>query len=156
MKRRGAFHRVELVSELIDARFPDYRATIPKNYNTRTVVDTASLLKAVRVALLFARDNANIIRVSVMPGNGENTGQVRLTATSAEMGDNVSDIDAMVEGDTLEIAFNAKYLIDLLSQVDQPQVVLETTQPTRPGALRPVGMGEEEFLHVIMPMHPPR
>lgn len=153
---RGAFHRVELVSELIDARFPDYRATIPKNYNTRTVVDTASLLKAVRVALLFARDNANIIRVSVMPGNGENTGQVRLTATSAEMGDNVSDIDAMVEGDTLEIAFNAKYLIDLLSQVDQPQVVLETTQPTRPGALRPVGMGEEEFLHVIMPMHPPR
>ena len=81
---------------------------------------------------------------------------MRLTATSAEMGDNVSDIDAMVEGDTLDIAFNAKYLIDLLSQVDQPQVVLETTQPTRPGALRPVGMGEEEFLHVIMPMHPPR
>ena len=39
------------------------------------------------------------------------------------------------------------------SQVDQPQVVLETTQPTRPGTLRPVGMGEEEFLHVIMPMH---
>jgi DNA polymerase III subunit beta len=153
---RGAFHRVELVSELIDARFPDYRATIPKNYSTRTVVDTASLLKAVRVALLFARDNANIIRVSVAPGNGESSGQVRLTASSAEMGDNVSELDALVEGDTLEIAFNAKYLIDVLSQVDQPQVLLETTQPTRPGALRPVGMGEEEFLHVIMPMHPPR
>ncbi|MBX3012255.1 MAG: DNA polymerase III subunit beta [Caldilineaceae bacterium] len=153
---RGGFRQVELVSELIDARFPDYRATIPKNYNTRTVADTASFLKAVRVALLFARDNANIIRLSVMPGNGENTGQMRLTATSAEMGDNISDVDAMVEGDTLEIAFNAKYLIDVLSQIDQPQVVLETTQPTRPGALRPVGMGEAEFLHVIMPMHPPR
>ncbi|MEZ4684142.1 MAG: DNA polymerase III subunit beta [Caldilineaceae bacterium] len=153
---RGAFHRVELVSELIDARFPDYNATIPKNYETRTVVDTASLLKAVRVAQLFARDNANIIRVSVQPGNGDRTGQMRLTASSTEMGDNVSDIDAMVEGNDLEIAFNAKYLIDVLTQVDQPQVVLETTQPTRPGTLRPVGMGEEEFLHVIMPMHPPR
>jgi DNA polymerase III subunit beta len=153
---RGAFHRVELVSELIDARFPDYRATIPKSYNTRTVVDTASLLKAVRVALLFARDNANIIRVSMAPGNGEKMGQMRLTATSAEMGDNVSELDAMVDGDSLEIAFNARYMIDVLSQIDQPQVVLETTQPTRPGALRPVGMGEEEFLHVIMPMHPPR
>jgi len=153
---RGAFHQVELVSELIDARFPDYRATIPKTHSTRTVIDTASLLKAVRVALLFARDNANIIRVSVAPGNGETMGQMRLTATSAEMGDNVSELDAMVEGDSLEIAFNAKYLIDVLSQIDQPQVVLETTQPTRPGALRPIGMGEEEFLHVIMPMHPPR
>ena len=153
---RGGFHRVELVSELIDARFPDYRATVPKSYETRTVIDTASLLKAVRVALLFARDNANIIRVSVAPGNGENMGQMRLTATSAEMGDNVSELDAMVEGHSVEIAFNAKYMIDVLSQIDQPQVVLETTQPTRPGTLRPVGMGTEEFLHVIMPMHPPR
>ncbi|MEZ4863960.1 MAG: DNA polymerase III subunit beta [Caldilineaceae bacterium] len=153
---RGAFHRVELISELIDARFPDYRGTIPKNHTTRTVIDTASFLKAVRVALLFARDNANIIRVIVDPGTGEHTGHVRLTANSAEMGDNVSELDAMVEGESLEIAFNARYLIDVLSQVDQPQVVIETTQPTRPGTLRPVGMGEEEFLHVIMPMHPPR
>lgn len=153
---RGAFHRVELVSELIDARFPDYNATIPKSYDTRTTVDTAALLKAVRVAQLFARDNANIVRVSVQPANGEHGGQMRLTASSTEMGDNISDIDALVEGNDLEIAFSAKYLIDVLTQVDQPQVVLETTQPTRPGALRPVGMGEEEFLHVIMPMHPPR
>jgi DNA polymerase-3 subunit beta len=62
----------------------------------------------------------------------------------------------MVEGDDLEISFNAKYLIDVLSQIDEPQVVLETTQPTRPGTIRPVGMGEEEFLHVVMPMHPTR
>ena len=56
----------------------------------------------------------------------------------------------------MEIAFDARFLIDVLSQIDQPQIVLETTQATRPGALRPVGMGEEEFLHVVMPMHPPR
>jgi len=153
---RGAFHKVDIVSQLIDARFPDYRAIIPKSYQTRTVVDTQELLKAVRVAHLFARDNANIVRLKVIPTNGETPGAVQLIATSAEMGDNVNELDALVEGDELDIAFNARYLIDVLSQIDQPQVVLETTQPTRPGAIRPVGMGTEEFLHVVMPMHPPR
>lgn len=153
---RGAFHQVDVVSQLIDARFPDYRGIIPKGHDTRTVVPTDSLLKAVRVAQLFARDNANIIRLAVLPGNGENPGVLRLTATSAEMGDNVNELDAMVEGEDLEIAFNARYLIDVLSQIDEPQVVLETTQPNRPGTLRPVGVGNEEFLHVVMPMHPPR
>lgn len=153
---KNSFHRVELVSQLIDARFPDYKSIIPKTHTTRSVVDTAALLKAVRVASLFARDNANIIRMSIHAANGSHGGQIKLTANSAEMGDNVNEIDAMVEGGDLEIAFNAKYLIDVLTQIDQPQVLIETTLPTRPGALRPVGMGENEFLHVIMPMHPQR
>ena len=151
---RGAFHRVELVSELIDAKFPPYEGIIPKTHTTRTIVDTAALLKGVRVAFLFARDNANIVRLHVLPAPGG--GQVRLTAASNEMGDNVNEIDALVEGEDLDIAFDARFLIDVLSQIDQPQVVLETTQPTRPGAIRPVGMGQDEFLHVVMPMHPPR
>lgn len=153
---RGGFHRVELVSQLIEARFPDYRAIIPKSHTTSTVVDTAALLKAVKRASLFARDNANIIRVHVVAGAGNEGGQVVLTAASQEMGDNADPIDALVEGSELEIAFNAKYLVDVLSQIEQPQVVLETSQPTRPGMIRPVGMGEDEFLHVVMPMHPPR
>jgi DNA polymerase-3 subunit beta len=151
---KGGFHRVELVSQLIDARFPDYHAIIPKTHTTRTVVDTASLLKAVRLASLFARENSNIVRMAIAPGNGLQGGQIRLTATSTSTGDNVNEIDALVEGESLDIAFNAKYLMDVLGQIDQPQVSLETTQPTRPGAIRPVGMGEEEFLHVVMPMNP--
>jgi DNA polymerase-3 subunit beta len=153
---RGSFHRVELVSQLIDARFPDYHAIVPKSHNTRTIVDRAALLNAARVAFLFARDNANIVRVAVLPGDDSREGQMRLTGTSSETGDNVNELDAMVEGEELEIAFNARYLIDVLGQIDEPQVVLETTQSTRPGTIRPVGLGEHEFLHVIMPMHPPR
>ena len=120
------------------------------------MVDTASLLKAVRVASLFARDNNHIIHVAFQSGNGDNAGQMRLTANSTEMGDNVNEIDAMVEGDDLEISFDSRYLLDVLNRVDEPQVVLETTQATRPGTIRPVGMGPDEFLHVVMPMHPPR
>jgi DNA polymerase III subunit beta len=153
---RGAFQQVDVVSSLIDARFPDYRGIIPKSHTTRTVVSTDALLKAVRVAQLFARDNANIIRLAIVPGNGEVPGAIRLTATSTEMGDNVNELDAMVEGGDVEIAFNARYLIDVLSQIDESQVVLDTTQANRPGTIRPVGIGNEEFLHVVMPMHPPK
>ena len=152
---KGSFQRVDLVSQLIDARFPDYRAIVPKSHDTRTVVDTISLLKAVRVANLFARSNNNIIRVAIDPGQGEGPGSITLQAKSSEMGDSVNALDAMVEGIGIEIAFNAQYLIDVLSQIDQSQVVLETTQSTRPGTLRPVGMGPDEFLHVVMPMHLP-
>ena len=149
---KAGIQRMEMVSELIDARFPDYRATIPKSHTTRTVVDTASLLKAVRVALLFARDNANIVRLRMAPDGGiDNRGQMYLTATSAEIGDNVSDLSAMVDGPVIEIGMNAKYLIDVLSQVEQPQITLETTQPTRPMAVKP--LGEDGYLHVIMPMY---
>jgi DNA polymerase-3 subunit beta len=153
---RGAFQRVELVSQLIDANFPDYRAIIPKSHTTRTVVDTASFIRALRQAQIFARDNNNIVRVSVIPGNGQESGHVRLTATSAQLGDSVNELDALVEGTELEIAFDVRFLTDVLGQIDEPQVVLETTQSTRPGTIRPLGMGEDEFLHVVMPMHPPR
>lgn len=151
---KGGFQRVEMASQLIDARFPDYRGIIPKNYTTRTVVETASLLKAARVALLFARDNADIIKVTIAPRNETHRGRINLTATSNEMGDNVSELDAEVEGQELGIAFNGKYLIDILSRIDQPQIVIETTIPTRPGTFRPLGVEKEEFLHVIMPMQP--
>lgn len=153
---RGAFQRVELVSQLIDANFPDYRAIIPKSHTTRTVVDTAGFMRALRQAHIFARDNNNIVRVSVSPGNGEGGGYVQLIATSNQLGDSVNKLDALVEGVELEIAFDVRFLIDVLGQIDQPQVVLETTQSTRPGTIRPLGMGEDEFLHVVMPMHPPR
>ncbi len=95
---------MELVSQLIDARFPDYRAIIPKTHTTRTVVDTAPSCSRPCVSPSSLRDNANIIRLAVVPGNGEKEGQVRLTASSQEMGDNVNELDALVEGTDLEIA----------------------------------------------------
>jgi DNA polymerase-3 subunit beta len=149
---KGAFHQVDLVSQLIDAKFPDYNAIIPKSYSTRTVLDTAALQRALKVASLFARDASDRVLTTITPGSDTAPGQLTLRATSAEAGDNVSEVDALVEGNPLEIAFNARYLLDLLSVIDTPQVVLETSRPDRPGVFRPVGAGPEEFTHVIMPM----
>ena len=155
-ENRGAFHQVDLVSQLIADRFPDYRAIIPKSHNTRTVLGADAFLQAVRVAQLFARDNANIVRLKIEPDSEGGVGKLHLSATSAELGSSENELDAMVEGDELEIDFDVRFLIAVLSQIDEEQVVLETTQSNRPGAIRPVGLGDEEFLHVVMPMHPPR
>ena len=155
-ENRGSFLQVDLVSQLIADRFPDYRAIIPKSHNTRTVLGTDALLQAARVAQLFARDNANIVRLKVQPGSEGAVGNLHLSAISAELGNSENKLDAMVEGDELEIDFDVRFLIAVLSQIDEEQVVLETTQSNRPGTIRPVGIGDDEFLHVVMPMHPPR
>ena len=149
---------VDLISQLIEGTFPDYTAIIPKTRTTRTTLDTKPFLNAVRVASLFARDGSNIVQLKVNPADGaESTptrGTMTLTATSAELGDNVSELDALVEGTAIEIAFSARYLSDVLSVIDTEQVVLETVGPTNPGVVRPVGTGREVFTHVIMPMRP--
>lgn len=143
---------IDLVSQLIEGKFPDYNQIIPKGYTTRTVLETNNFLKAVRVSHLFARDSANIVKLEINPSGDElMNGRVTLVATSAELGDNVADIDASIEGNQIEIAFNAKYLMDVLSIIDSPQVALETSAPASPGVLRPIG--DEKFTHVIMPMH---
>ncbi|MCR4407938.1 MAG: DNA polymerase III subunit beta [Anaerolineae bacterium] len=142
---QGKVFGIDLISQLLEGRFPDYNQLIPKTRHTRTILNTGEFLKACRMANIFARSEANIIRLSVAPDH------MTIYATSAEMGDSVSEIDAHVEGDPIIIAFNAKYLIDVLSVVDSAQVALETTTASSPGVIRPVG--DETFTHVIMPMH---
>lgn len=151
-EKGGAFHQVDLVSQLIDAKFPDYNAIIPKNCVTRTVLDTQAFLRSLKVASLFARDASDRVLFTITPGTETEPGQLTIRATSQEAGDNVSDLDALVEGSPVEIAFNVRYLMEVMNVLDTPQVVLETTRSDRPGVIRPVGAGPEEFTHVIMPM----
>jgi len=142
---------IVLVSQLIDGNFPDYRQIIPHDRTTHTVVDTAVLLKACKTAHIFARDAAHISRLHIKPGSELVPGHVIVSATSAETGDDVSELDASIEGEEIEIAFNVKYLIAVLAVVGTPQVALDTTTSSSPGVIRPIG--EVDFTHVIMPMH---
>jgi DNA polymerase-3 subunit beta len=142
---------VVLVSQLIDGNFPDYNQIIPKGRETHTVVDTAALLKACKTASIFARDAAHISRLHIKPGSELAPGHVVVSATSAETGDDVSELDASIEGKEIEIAFNVKYLIEALSVAGTPQVALDTTTSSSPGVLKP--LGDSDFTHVIMPMH---
>jgi DNA polymerase III subunit beta len=152
-KSQVLFHldNIDLVSQLIDGNFPDYNQIIPKKKETRTVVGTAELLKASKAANVFARESANIVKLTIEPGSEIAPGHITVQATSAETGDNVGEMDATVDGIPIQIAFNVKYLIDMLSVANAAQVALETSTPSSPGKFVPVG--DDSFLCVVMPMH---
>jgi len=142
---------IDLISQLIEGTFPDYKQIIPTSYTTHSVADTGELLNAVKIASFFARESANIIRFRIAPGDQGMGGRLTIMATSSELGDNVSEVDSAVEGEPIEIAFNARYLMDVLSVLSAQQVALQTSSPSSPGVLKPVG--DESFVHVLMPMH---
>jgi DNA polymerase III subunit beta len=152
-KSQILFHltNIDLVSQLIDGKFPDYNAIVPKSSGTKSVIDTQQLLKACKAANVFAREAANIVRFSIQPGDEITPGHIKIGAQSAETGENAGDLDAAISGNAMEIAFNVKYLIDVLNVAGAPQMTLETNSASQPGLLRPIG--NDSFTHVIMPMH---
>lgn len=143
---------VELVSQLIDGTFPDYQQIIPRSYKSRTLVSTASLLKACKQAEIFAREGTNVARLDIKPAKGEmEPSEVEISAISEETGKNETIVEATVDGTGVLIAFNVKYMREALEVIRTPNVALETSAANAPGVIRPVG--GDDFLHVIMPMH---
>jgi DNA polymerase-3 subunit beta len=143
---------VEVVSQLIDGTFPDYQQIIPRKYSQRTLVSTASLLKACKQAEIFAREGSNVARLNIKSSQGEmQPSEVEISATSEETGKNETIVEATVDGGGLLIAFNVKFLREALEVIRTPNVALETSAPNAPGVVKPVG--DDQFLHVIMPMH---
>ncbi len=141
----------ELVSQLIDGTFPDYQQIIPRSYKSRTLVSTASLLKACRQAEIFAREGSNVVRLNIKTNGEMQPGEVEISAHSEETGSNETLVEATVDGIPLLIAFNVRYLREVLEVVKSPNVAIETSAQNAPGVVRPVG--DDHFLHVIMPMH---
>jgi len=143
---------VEVVSQLIDGTFPDYQQIIPRKYTSRTLVSTASLVKACKQAEIFAREGSNVARLNIKSSKGElQPSELEITATSEETGKNETIVEATVDGSGVLIAFNVKFLREALEVIKTPNVALETSAANAPGVVRPVG--DEQFLHVIMPMH---
>jgi DNA polymerase III subunit beta len=143
---------VEVVSQLIDGTFPDYHQIIPRNYKSRTLVSTAALLKACKQAEIFAREGSNVARLDIKESKGEmQPSEVEISATSEETGKNETIVEATVDGGSVLIAFNVKFLREALEVIKTPNVALETSAANAPGVVKPVG--DDNFLHVIMPMH---
>jgi len=146
---------VELVSQLIDGTFPDYEQIIPTKFKTRAVLSTSAFLKACRQAEIFAREGSHIARINILATGELQPGSVEISGQSEETGSNQNIVEATIEGPNILIAFNVRFLREVLDVIKTPNVALETSTDTAPGMLRPVGaqVADGEFLHVIMPMH---
>jgi DNA polymerase-3 subunit beta len=142
---------IELTSQLIEGNFPDFQQIIPTGHSTRTVVSTSSFLKACKQAEIFARDGSHIARLNITPGDELQQGAMEISAQSEETGSSEAMVEATVDGQPVLIAFNVRYLREVLDVVNTQNVALETTAAAAPGVIR--ALGEDGFLHVIMPMH---
>ena len=151
-KSQVCFHLkdAQIVSQLIQGSFPNYSQVIPQSYTTRAVVDIGDFLRVVKTSSVFARDASGIIRLTITPGDELAPGKITASAQAEEIGGNVSEVDALVDGEEAKIAFNARYLTDVLNVLHQTQVALEVTTSSSPGVLRPIGV--DNYTHVIMPM----
>ena len=138
----------EMVSQLIQGTFPNYEQLIPQSYSTRAVVKLSEFLMATRSASIFARDGSGIVRLQIMPKDGK--GKIAISARAEEVGDNLGEVDAVVEGEEAKVAFNSKYLMDVLGVLTEEEVALEATTSSSPGVIRPVG--KDNYIHVVMPM----
>jgi DNA polymerase III subunit beta len=142
---------VEVVATLIQGTFPNYGQLIPQSYSTRTTIDMRQFLQETRIAAIFARDGAGIVRIQLEPGEGSGAGKLIVSARAEEIGEHRGDIDVKVEGEASKIAFNSRYLQDVLQALDDVnEVALETTSPSSPGVIRPIG--DDRYVHVVMPM----
>ena len=147
------FHtdEADLVSRVIEGQFPNYRQVIPSGKPaTKLVAQREELLQATRLASLFARDSANMLRFQVDPSW---TPPLVISANAAEVGDNTAKVDANVDGQSTTIAFNSRFVADALGSLSAPEVSLELGGPLAPGVIRIVG--DDSYLHVVMPLRIP-
>src|ERR1700681_210882 len=135
---------VEISSRLIEGTYPNYTQVIPGESTTTVSLSTASLLREAKTAAVLARDAANPVRLRI--GDGTLT----LLAQTAEVGDDEAPLTATVQGDDVQIAFNARYMLDALSALDSDEVQLSFNGSLPPGGIRPVG--KDDYLCIIMPV----
>lgn len=128
----------------IDGEYPDFERIIPKNHTTQADIEKSAMVLAVKSAAIFARDNANIVKLAF-----SDSGLV-ISANAPQVGSNTLDVDAAVTGDGGEIAFNSRFLLELLSNFPGEKVVFQMTGSLNPGVF--LSPQDPSFTHIIMPV----
>jgi DNA polymerase-3 subunit beta len=146
------FHlkKTQLVSQLNQGTFPKFSQLIPQSFTECATVSVAEFLRACKIASIFTREGTGIVRLIITPSGELIPGKITVSSKSEELGDDIGEIDAIIEGQGAKIAFNGKYLTDVLSVLKEQKVTLQTTNSSSPGVIKPVGT--DNYLYVIMPM----
>lgn len=136
-----------IVVRLVDGQYPNYGQVIPAKFDRSVTVNTASLISSLRRAELVAGDRASMVKLQVANQT------LIVTASSDVSGNAYEELEVEQQGDELTIAFNARYLVEILNHIDSAQTVMEFLGPLSPAAIRPVEPSEgAQQLYVLMPL----
>lgn len=139
------FGSVHLLSRLIEGQFPNYKQVIPQTCQSKVFLSSKLFQDSVERASLLARDgsHANIVRLSV------DTDRLWIDQAS-EIGKISEQMDIRMEGSDVKIAFNAKFLLDVLKVIDTEDILIELSGPFSPGIIRPID--DPNYLYLILPV----
>ena len=137
--------RIYISTRLIEGRYPEYRRAIPSEFSKRVTLPTSAFLSAVsRVGLIARSSEYNTIKLMF------NMGEVHIYSDNPVVGKAEETMQASIEGDDIEIAFNASYLIDVLRTINSDSFILELNDSLKPALVREPE--NEDFLYVITPV----
>lgn len=135
--------QVTLVSRVLDGQFPNYEKVIPKNVERKITFERTDMLDAVRRVYIVAKQSSE---KAIVTTKGD---LLEMTAESQEVGRAYEEVPIAMDGDNLTIAFNARYLMEVLNILNDDQITLELTGSLNPGILK---TQDSDFLYVVMPM----
>lgn len=131
-------------SRLIEGQFPAWEKIIPQKIVGRTIVDKEQMIKAIKLAAVFARNEANIVVLTTKKDC------LSLKSSAKEIGSQENEIEVDSEGEDLQIAFNTKFLQDAVSNIPATQLVMEFSGPLSASLIKPIG--EEGLEYIVMPV----
>ncbi len=134
----------EIHTRLIDGEYPNFEKIIPTTHTTRALIDKEKLVRAVKSAAIFARDNANIVRFHI-----ENQ-TLTVSANTPQIGENAIDLEAKIDGEGGDVAFNSRFLLEFLTNFSEDELLFEMTGSLNPGVFKPVK--DDSYVHIIMPV----
>jgi DNA polymerase III subunit beta len=133
---------------LVEGRFPNYNAVIPQNNPYKVIVDRVSFLNTLKRVSIFANQASSLVKLSIANNSIELTTQDIDFSTSAE-----ETIPCQFDGERINIGFKAQYIIDIVSNLDTQDIILELADPSRAGLLLPAqNKADEDLLMLLMPM----
>ncbi len=136
---------IELVTRLLEGKYPDYRKLIPNSFTTTATLKRTELMNITKVSSLFARESAGSITIKVQ----ENNQTVSIRAIASQLGENTASAQATIKGDG-DITLNSRYLLDGLQALSTEEVSLCFNGKLEPCVLK--SKDDPDYLHLIMPL----
>ncbi len=145
------FDNFYIVCRLVDGRYPNYEAAIPKDNPNRLLLDRQSFLNTLRRVSIFSNEATRQVRLSIM------SNKLDISAEDLEFSNKAHEtIPCQYEGDPMDIGFNAKFLTEMISNLDSEQVLVELSHPSRAGIIFPYGDDvegkQDDILMLVMPV----
>ena len=139
---------IQVVSQLIQGQFPDYEKLIPNSSSTQSFVNRKAFMESIKAASIFARDGSGIIKLIM----DKSSKKISIHSNAEEIGDLENDIDADINGDESKVAFNSRFLQDVVGVLSSEVIKIDSSSPSSPGVFTEKSDGNSNYRHVIMPM----